>query len=731
MSNTDVTRRASTQASQFRPDVEGLRALAVVLVIFDHFVAWPAKGFVGVDVFFVISGFLITGLLLREHERSGTIAFGRFYLHRVRRIAPAAILTIVVTVAVGYLMFNAARARELLTDGFASLIFFANWRFAAQGTDYFQASGMVSALQHFWSLSVEEQFYLVWPWLCLVIMTVVGRQAAARKSRAVVLTFAVLTMASFVWAVLQSLTAPDAAYFNTFSRTWELGVGAAVAAAATWLSRIPGAFRHVLAWLGLAGIVAFSFFTPFDVAFPGPGAVYIVVSTALVLAAGVGGPPSSLVVLTNPVSRYIGRISYSLYLWHFPTIVFLRALFGVENSTVVPVAFLVTLIASMLSYHLVEAPARRVSFDRLRLRRRASHHLEDRFVSSATKIAMGALVFVTASTVTLSAVALNRPGVAGAEDGRIRAVVEEPSGSASGEAPDAGAAEERVQAIQAALRQDEWPDLDPAVTDFGTNGRDVIASEWATDGCLGDDDALDPNPQVNTEHCVYGNTSAGADRTAIVYGDSVALSYVPGIRRALGSDWRIEVLTLAACPTSSVRIKRVDGSAFPECESFRTFAIDRVRKVNPALVIVSEASDDNRLVEQVSDDAAGQVWQDGAVSTLEQLAEIDGQVISLSRPPVGLSLYDCQTALSTPADCVSPVEAGFRDRSIRMRAAAEQVGKGVRYIDTSTWFCSQGQCPSFVDSTPVFADGRHLTDAASKQIAPLLANALSDTEPDQ
>ncbi|WP_058729824.1 acyltransferase family protein [Curtobacterium oceanosedimentum] len=731
MSKTDATRRATAQSSQFRPDVEGLRALAVVLVILDHFIAWPAKGFVGVDVFFVISGFLITGLLLREYERTGTIAFGRFYLHRVRRIAPAAALTIVVTVAVGFLLFNVARARELLVDGFASLVFFANWRFAAQGTDYFQAGGMVSALQHFWSLSVEEQFYLVWPWLCLVIMAVVGRQAAARRVRAVVLTFAVLTTASFVWAVLQSVTAPDAAYFNTFSRTWELGAGAAVAAAATWLNRMPRALRHVLAWLGLAGIVGFSFFTPFDVAFPGPGAAFVVVSTALILAAGVGGPASSLVLLTNPVSRYIGRISYSLYLWHFPAIVFLRALFGEENNTVVPVALVVTLLASVLSYHLVEAPARRIPLDRLRLRRRADHHHEEHFVSSATKIAMGALVFVTASAVTLSALALSRPGVAGAVDGRIRAVVQEPSSSASGEAPDAGAADERVQAIQAALRQDEWPDLDPAVTDFGTNGRDVIASEWATDGCLGDDGALDPNPQVNTEHCVYGNTSAGADRTAIVYGDSVALSYVPGIRRALGSDWRIEVLTLAACPTSAVRVNRVDGSAFPECESFRTFAIDRVRTVNPALVIVSEASDDNRLVEQVSDDAVGQVWQDGAVSTLKQLAEIDGQVISFSRPPVGLSLYDCQTALSSPADCVSPVEIGFRERSLNMRAAAEQVGDGVRYVDTSTWFCSQGQCPAFIDSTPVFADGRHLTDSASQQIAPLIANALSDTEADQ
>ncbi|WP_162903635.1 acyltransferase [Leucobacter sp. wl10] len=148
---------------RLRLDIQGLRALAVLLVIFAHALDFPSGGFIGVDVFFVISGFVITGLLLREHQRRGRISLKTFYIKRAKRIAPAAVLVITVTTIAGFALFSLDQFRSLWKDAVASTLFFANWRMAATGTDYFQQGLPPSPLQHYWSLSVEEQFYLIWP----------------------------------------------------------------------------------------------------------------------------------------------------------------------------------------------------------------------------------------------------------------------------------------------------------------------------------------------------------------------------------------------------------------------------------------------------------------------------------------------------------------------------------------------------------------------------------------
>ena len=160
----------------FRGDIEGLRAVAVIVVIFDHLLGWPSGGFIGVDIFFVISGFLITSLLLKEHARTGRISLVGFYRRRIRRILPVSLLVLVVTVAIGYLLLPGARAFSTLWDGVYSALFVANWHFAAVGTGYLQATNAVSPLQHYWSLAVEEQFYFVWPFLLIVIFARDGQQ---------------------------------------------------------------------------------------------------------------------------------------------------------------------------------------------------------------------------------------------------------------------------------------------------------------------------------------------------------------------------------------------------------------------------------------------------------------------------------------------------------------------------------------------------------------------------
>lgn len=355
------SRTPRARKTVFRADVQGLRMVAVVAVIMDHLLHWPAGGFVGVDIFFVISGFLITGLLLREQQKTGTISFWGFYRRRIKRILPVATLVVILTVAASYLLLSRVRATNALWDGVWASLFSANWNYAADGTDYFQPGVAVSPLQHYWSLSVEEQFYFVWPWLMLLLFWLSGRSrgASASKSvRAVRLAILVLVVGSLVWSTWETANSPTWAYFSTFSRAWELGIGAAIAVFAGVFSRIPDVLRPVLAWVGLLGIAVSLVVVTSERAFPAPWALLPVLATALVIIAGTGGRQRYLWPLTNPVSTYVGDVSYSLYLWHWPIIILLAAYLPLDTLQNQAIAMAMILGCSVASYHFVENPIR-------------------------------------------------------------------------------------------------------------------------------------------------------------------------------------------------------------------------------------------------------------------------------------------------------------------------------------------------------------------------------------
>ncbi|RAZ33173.1 acyltransferase family protein [Microbacterium sp. SMR1] len=351
-----------------RRDIQGLRALAVLAVIGAHAVGWPRGGFVGVDVFFVVSGFLITGALLREAQLTGGIRLAAFAGRRARRILPLAVVVLIATAASAFVFFNRPRAEQTLLDALWSAGFAANWRFTAVGTDYFHADDAVSPLQHFWSLAVEEQFYLAWPLLLLLTVSLLpaARRRGAAATGAVAALAAIVVAASFAWAMLQSTDAAVAAYFSTFTRAWELAVGALIAAIVPLLRRIPPVIGGLASWIGVGSlVVAFAVIDPAAGGFPAPWAALPVVATALVLAGGVPGDPRHrhLFPLTNPVSVFTGDVSYSLYLWHFPVIVFAAVLLPAREATTVLV-LAITLVLAVASYHLVERPFRFAPYGR-------------------------------------------------------------------------------------------------------------------------------------------------------------------------------------------------------------------------------------------------------------------------------------------------------------------------------------------------------------------------------
>jgi len=356
----------------FRPDIEGMRAIAVGLVLLFHGYGKPfTGGFVGVDVFFVISGFLITSLLLHEQINAGRISIWRFYARRVRRILPASTLTVLATIFAAYHLLGFISGNEFADDAKWTAVFAANIHFALIGTDYLGSQLPPSPLQHMWSLGVEEQFYLVWPSLFLLLAVIV--RVTRRRNVFGVLTTSLLVVigASLAWSVIQTSSNGTWAYFSPLTRAWELALGALIAVIGPAVSRVSTTWVYqVTALLGLAGIVASALTLRSSMPYPGWAVAFPVVSTALLIWAGCGNAQTIVgrALSVRPM-QWLGARSYSLYLWHWPILMIAAQYAGHDLSLWQNSGLLLAaIVASAVTFRLVENPVRNSSVLKSRTR---------------------------------------------------------------------------------------------------------------------------------------------------------------------------------------------------------------------------------------------------------------------------------------------------------------------------------------------------------------------------
>jgi peptidoglycan/LPS O-acetylase OafA/YrhL len=351
--DSDVT--ASQSGSSFRPDVEGLRGVAVLLVVGCHCgISWCAGGFVGVDVFFVLSGYLITGLLAAECRATARIDLLRFLARRARRLLPASALVLVATTLFAATIFG---PRELESTGRAAVaagLYVSNLFFAHNAADYFALDVEGNPLLHTWSLGLEEQFYLFWPLLILAGFR--GRAYGAVRSIWILGTVIALSLA---FCISATRTAPTVAFYELPARAWEFAAGGILSLLT--FSRIPGAARWspVCGLLGIAAILGTALLLKGGAGFPGWIALVPVAGTLATLGAGAGAPRSGIgVVLNTAPLQFVGSRSYSWYLWHWPFVVFAQAIFPEISVGGKIVAALLALLAATLTFSFLERPVR-------------------------------------------------------------------------------------------------------------------------------------------------------------------------------------------------------------------------------------------------------------------------------------------------------------------------------------------------------------------------------------
>jgi len=340
-----------------RADIQGLRAVAVLLVVLYHAGwRWVPGGFVGVDVFFVISGFLITGMLVKEAETHGRIYLLNFFARRARRLLPAGLTLIVAVTVAAQLLYPPLERTGIVTAGWAAALYSANLWFTVKAVDYLGGDAAINPLLHMWSLGVEEQFYLLWPLLVLLAATRLRAKTVTRRVQWMTILVIALTFLACVWMTRRSQ--PWAFFLMPF-RAWEFGLGALPWHARGWLQTLPNGWLRLLAWAGVAAIAVAVVAHSHDHLFPGPWALLPAGGTAAMLAGlHVSGHDALRSLLSlRPMVR-VGDVSYSWYLWHWPMLVMAPVLWPQGGLTATVLAVVLSYLLAEASYRWVEQPFR-------------------------------------------------------------------------------------------------------------------------------------------------------------------------------------------------------------------------------------------------------------------------------------------------------------------------------------------------------------------------------------
>jgi peptidoglycan/LPS O-acetylase OafA/YrhL len=688
----------STPKPGFRPDIQGLRAIAVLAVLGYH-VGVPAfgGGYLGVDLFFVISGYLIGGHIVREILATGRLNFTAFYTRRARRILPASLAVIALTMLASLVWAPPLRAPEVAFDALWATLSAANLRFAVQGTDYL-AGTTPSPLQHYWSLGVEEQFYILVP-LLLIGMFVVLRS----HPRALYVVGALLTVASFALCLAWGTSSPWT-YFALPARAWELGVGVLIAVIAFRTSQLSTLARQLVATAGAVTLAASAWWGSIPgFEHPGIGTLLPVLATAAIILAGEraespatltrSAPPAPLAHPAPPArfenrmplvnralgirpAQFIGTLSFSLYLVHWPVLALAR-----ENSNSdQPLPLATGLALAALSFPLAWLLWRFVEQPFLRTRTVAGRERRPLMIAGVTTVA---LVIALAVAVPVLA---NRP---------LTSDLLANTGS------------ELLPAGTAYVPRNIQPLLGNAAADTG---------ELYRNGCQQSTTASELTV------CSFGPADGA---TVVLFGDSHAGRWFPALAAAFdGQPVHLVTLTKSGC--RSLESEELwAGARNRSCATWRESAVNWLAENPPELLVLADHV--GRSTESAARTEAR--WRDATASTVARFPAGVPIAILAETPEFSFSPPVCLSQnLTNAAEC-------SEDRSVAVNTsviAGVRAGAGLAgatFVDLTDWFCDTARCPTVIGSSLVYTDEHHLSatfsatlgDAVYAALTPLIA----------
>lgn len=637
------------------------------VLLFHVFPAAVPGGYVGVDVFFVVSGFLITQLLLRQVELSGRVLFLTFYVRRIQRLLPAA-LVVLAAVAACLPLLPESRWLGTANEIAASALYVENWYLASQAVDYLSAETAPSALQHFWSLSIEEQFYFIWPAL-IALAALSAKMFRAPLFAVCAVLFVIVIGVSMWFSITLSMTNPAGSYFFSHTRFWELAIGGLGAVLLPGHRSFSLVLRRLLALAGLIAIVLPAFLYSSATPFPGYAALAPVLGTLALLMAGMRGDADkhdgiASPILNHPFAQWMGDVSYSLYLWHWPLLIIYTTVVGADIRVVEGVGLIaLTFVIAHVSKKVIE----------------------DRFRAGAGIRRPGlALAGAFGSIVVCAAGAL---AVHSVVQGKVEAVDQ----SIVAEYPGARVITANIQAKTSVA---PYPPLSVITQD---------APLISTNECLDSREETTPTP------CAFGPETAPV--VVALVGDSHAANWFSPLRKLTDQKgWRLVTYTKSACPFLLDTIVNERGN-YEACSEWSASVLERLKADPPAILVYAHYGSLPLVGETPATRESGRL---AAVRKVwSELQNVGVKVVAIRDPPILPSNpVEC---MERQVDCDVPLTKTWKlFGSVAAAAAADE---SVVLLDFDRFICPGDSCPMVIGNVVVWRDSNHITNTYVETLA--------------
>ncbi|MBC9703889.1 MAG: acyltransferase [Enterococcus sp.] len=668
-------RKSSTNAERkFRPEVQGLRALAVLMVVTYHI--WFDRVSGGVDIFLLISAFLLTLSFTRKAEGGRKLGVLKYWLHTFRRLLPAVVVVIAGTLVATYYFVPKMRWETIFEQGWSSMFYWENWKLAADSVDYYAENSGASPFQHFWSLSVQGQIFILWPLLFLLAYGVAKLLRVRFRTVAIVI-FGLLFAGSLAFSIWETHTNQTFAYFDTRARLWEFALGTLIALCLSFIS-LPRKVGIVAGWVGIAAMLSVGFVIDVEGAFPGFIALWPLAAASLIILSGDTKSKFGVdrVLSWKPLVK-MGDVSYALYLWHWPILVIYLIWRGRDEIGIVGGSAVIglALVLAIITTYLVEKPIRNLKWPETNL--------------------FGAVTVIAVCVALISAPLAGWQHYNTAENQRIAA---EQAERAARENPGALSLVNNIVPVSNA-------ELLPSL--------ELLGNEWVNteENCS---EGNTPVSDILAKACGQINVREDNTKRIVVVGNSHAQQWTgPLTSLAKDQNWGIVVLYKGGCRFAAGGL----GQA-PDCDEWNAETLNYILETDTDMVYtvatMSYADNGQDTIVPGFADYANQITAAGI--------EIVGV---RDTPRFSFDMIKClNDNAGDPVPCTLP-----RDKTLNNNPPVEELKQsvpGIHFLDFTSLFCVEDSCPPIIGNIYVYMDTNHPTKTYLNSLTTEFAKAFTD-----